>query len=304
MITAIRFDGVGISALGSMHTGGVAAFPRSAVGFVNALERRLAYQGMSLGQDRRVAVGVEVYRLHAGEKNPTTPKMTLPKPWRSIGAIEGSVLDYELKCNARITLVISTNGKAENEPGALQQAIGAVVPAMRFSNGSIFVKGSFVEVVPGTDGDALEKALRGVRGLRAQYVISRDDLIKTGEEVDSFLSALALFDGTSQAKDEELDSADNGGSGGPIQTRKWYRGQAGWIVPLERGYQAVTRAVVGRPSARDSMVPTIVATPVLGLGEFVSARRLLGNLDAKAFWHSESEREAGFYLFNASSFNG
>ncbi|MEF8701211.1 MAG: type I-F CRISPR-associated protein Csy2 [Candidatus Accumulibacter sp. UW25] len=308
MITIIRFDGVGISAWGSMLTGGAAAFPRNAVGFVHAIERNLKKQGLSIGTNRRVAIGVENYRLHKGEKNPVTPKMALWKPWKGRSEIASSVLDYELKCNAKITLLISSDDLLDIEPVAI--ALRALVPAMRFANGSIFVRDRFLEVISGTDGDTLIQAIKALRASRAQFMISRDDLIVEGREFDSFADALALFDDAAQTganmdddanENEPMQEADDGED--TKRARKWHRNQAGWVIPIERGYQAIAAPVAGRPAARDPHIPSIIATPVLGLGEFITAKRFLADFDLNAFWHSASHREAGLYLFNASSFN-
>lgn len=309
MITALRFHGMGISASGSLLTGGAAAFPRNAVGFVHALERNLKRQAISLGENRRVAIGVENYSLHKGEQNPATPKMALWKPWKSRSEMAPSVLDYELKCDATITLIIDSDDLLDTEP--LRAALKTEVPSLRFANGSIFVGERFSQVIPGSDGESLGRAIKAVRASRAQFMISRDELIDKGREFDSFADALALF-GEPLARDDSDDSGEESAeqstevadsSEDPNLARKWHRQQAGWVVPLERGYQAVTTPLTGRPAARDSSVPSVVATPVLGLGEFTTARRLISNLDLKAFWHPFSDRAAGLYLFNASSFN-
>jgi len=306
VITAIRFHGVGISALGSLLTGGAAAFPRNAVGFVHALERHLKRQALSLGENRRVAIGVENYSLHKGEKNPATPKMALWKPWKGRSEMAPSVLDYELKCDATITLIIDSDDLLDVEP--LRTALKTVVPSLRFASGSIFVGERFSQVISGTDGETLSRAIKAVRASRAQFMISRDKLITKGREFDSFADGLALFDETPPSD----GSAEEGGDESPEaagdaedakRAGKWHRQQAGWVVPLERGYQAVTAPLAGRPAARDPHIPSVVATPVLGLGEFITARRLMRNLDLNAFWHPFSDRAVGLYLFNASSFN-
>ncbi len=304
MITAIRFNGVGISAFGSILTGGCSAFPRSAVGFVHLLQRKLEQKGLSLGPKRRVAVGIENYRLHKGEKNPSTPKMSLSKPWNGKSAIAHSVLDYELKCNATLTLIITSDGIMDVD--GLLIALKSLIPSMRFSNGSIFVSDRFVELVPGNDHEALTTAIKAVRASQTQFVISRDDLLKKDNEFSSFADALALFDESElngAVIDNEPEQTDDDDDTVTSQKRKWHRKKPGWIVPLERGYQAVTPPVVGRPAARHPDIPSIVVTPVIGLGQFVTAKHFLDHLDCKSFWHSWSNREAGFYLFNASSFN-
>ncbi len=304
MITAIRFNGVGISAFGSILTGGCSAFPRSAVGFVHLLQRKLEQKGLSLGAKRRVAVGVENYRLHKGEKNPSTPKMSLSKPWKGKSAIANSVLDYELKCNATVTLIITSDGIMDVE--SLLIALKSVIPSMRFSSGSIFVSNRFVELVPGNDHEALTTAIKAVRASQTQFVISRDDLLKKGHEFNSFVDALALFDeselSSAAAENEPEQTGDDNDDTEAGQKRRWYK-KPGWIVPLERGYQAVTPPVVGRPAARHPDIPSMVATPVIGLGQFITAKYFLDHLDCKSFWYSRSNRDAGFYLFNATSFN-
>ena len=321
MITAIRVQGVGISAFGSLLTGGCSAFPRNAVGFVHALQRKLASRGETLGEYRRVAVGVEDYRLHKGEKNPTMPKMALSKPWNGRGDIARSVLDYELKCNATITLLIMSDTVADTD--ALRTALSATVPTMRFGGGSLFVRGEFVSIAEGNDGDALNAAIRSVRAGRTHFMVSRDDLIREGQEFDSFVAALALHevgvaddasddDSASADQSDRLDSenppADAEDADGEAEKqvkRTWRRSSdnCGWVVPLERGYQAISPPVVGRPGARDPNVPTILATPVIGLGEFVTAKRFRADLNYKGFWQSRSDRENGFFLFSATSFN-
>lgn len=294
MITAIRFNGVGISAFGSMISGGVSAFPRNAVGFIHALERKLNQQNLSLGSNRRVAVGVENYRLHKGEKNYSSPKMALSKPWKKQGEIANSVLDYEWKCNATVTLLVLTNGVQETD--SLQSALNLIIPSMRFANGSIFVNDGFVEVLHGNNADTFEKSVKAVKASRASFFIARDDLIQVNNEFSSFADALALVEVLSDASESEPNSEEP-------TAKKWKRDQPGWIIPIERGYQAVTKPVTNRPAARHPEIPTVIVTPVIGLGEFVSAKRFLTNFDLRAFWASKSDRVAGFYLFTATSFN-
>lgn len=298
MITAIRFNGVGISAFGSLLTGGTSAFPRNAVGFIHALERKLIQKNQTFGPNRRVAVGVENYRFHKGEKNHTSPKMALSKPWQAHSEIANSVLDFEWKCNATITLLVLSNGVLNIE--ALRTAITEVTPTMRFANGSIFVKKNFVEVFHGDDPETLAQAVKSVKASRASFLTSREDLIQDGDEFNSFVNALALFDTSTEAENQEAEPDEDNEK--PEQTKaKWKRDQTGWIVPVERGYQTVTEPVKGRPASRNLDTPTIIVTPVIGLGEFVSSKRFLSELNLNSFWESKSE--TGFYLFNATSFN-
>lgn len=306
MITSIRFNGVGISAFGSLLTGGTSAFPRGAVGFVHMLERKLSEQGLSLGTNRRVAVGVEHYRLHQGLKNHTSPKMALSKPWKSQSESANSVLDYEWKCNATICLVINANGYDDAEK--IREALSSIVPSLRFTNGSIFVNPGFVSVLHGNDSETLKKAIRAVKASRCSFISSRNDLIEEGDEFGSFANALALFDvdaisGASTEAEKFSNSDDADGGGVEKKQRKWIRNQPGWIIPLERGYQAVTNPVTGRQAARNASTPSYVVTPVIGLGEYISSKKLLDDLSRLAFWSSKSDRTQGFFMFNASSFN-
>lgn len=314
MITSIRFNGVGISAFASLLTGGTSAFPRSAVGFVHMLERKLKEKNLSLGSNRRVAIGVEHYRLHQGQKNHTSPKMALSKPWKSQSESANSVLDYEWKCNATICLVINSHDTSERgDAEKLREALSSIVPSLRFSNGSIFVKPEFVSVLHGNDSETLKKTIRAVKASRCSFISCRSDLIYAGDEFGSFANALALFDvdASSDASKEAAESLDSDGSddgSSEKKQRKWARKQTGWIIPLERGYQAVSQPVIGRPAARRSTtppyeVPSYVVTPVIGLGEYISSKKLLDDLNCPAFWSSKSDRSQGFFMFKASSFN-
>jgi CRISPR type I-F-associated protein Csy2 len=291
---------VGISAFGSMLTGGVSAFPRNAVGFIHALERNLIQQNLTFGPNRRVAIGVENYMFHKGEKNHTSPKMALSKPWQTHGEIANSVLDSEWKCNATITLLVLSSGILDID--ALRAALTETIPRMRFANGSIFVKTGFAEVFHGNDPETLINAVKSVKASRSSFLTSREDLIGEGDEFNSFVNALALFDMNADTETPEANSHEEDDESEKT-TVNWKRQQSGWIVPVERGYQTVTNPVKGRPASRHADIPTIIVTPVIGLGEFVSSKRVTSDLDLKSFWKSKSEPDAGFYLFNATSFN-
>lgn len=326
MITAIRFNGVGISAFGSLITGGTSAFARNSVGFVHALERRLKDRQCTLGRNRRVAVGVENYVLHKGEKNHSSAKMALSRPWKGQSNYAASVLDYEWKCNATVTLLIHSDGVEDTQE--LQKALRSEIPKMRFANGSIFLvhdHESFVNVHAGNDGETLKQAIRSVKASRSSFLICREDLVASGDEFNSFADALALFDADADAvaqKAEEVadsstdsslataESSNESGQGDvddeqDKKRRNWMRKEKrwGWIVPIERGYIAVTKPIRNRPGIRNPHVDSYVVTPVVSLGEFISSKRLLGDLNVKVFWSSKSDRNVGSFLFLSTSFN-
>jgi len=297
VITAIRFSSDSVSAFGSLMTGGTSAFPRNAVGFMHALERKLQKEGLTLGKNRKVAVGVENYVLHKGEKNYSTPKMSLSRPWKGKGDFSKSVLDYEWKCNAIITLLVFASGAHDTDN--LKKSLEIIIPQMRFANGSIFKvskESPLVTVTAGNDEASIRMAVKSIKAGRTSFITSRDDLIEKGNEFESFADAVSLFkkNGDSEKDKEEEKSSKS----------EWYRKHPGWIVPLERGYMAVTEPITGRQGSRDLKVPTIVASSVIGLGEYVSAKRFLNDLDLKSFWFSTSNAQSGFYLFSSTSFNG
>ena len=285
-IISIRFDCVGVSGNGGgLITGGASAAVRNAIGFINAAERNLARRGLTLGKNRRLAVGIQNYRLHQFKGVATRASMSLFTPWNE-KKMTNSVLDFELKYDATITLILVSDLREGFDE--LQGAINQLLPAMRFTNGSIFTFSNSVFVNSGQDKSSLCAAIQQVNATRSSFIVSRHELIQPGREFESFAEALSLFtDATENAK-------------GPF---KWHRRQPGWIIPLERGYQAVTQPAVGRIGARCPKTPSVVVTPVIGLGEFVSSKRFVDDLDLNAFWRPKSDRAAGFYLFNASSFN-
>jgi CRISPR type I-F-associated protein Csy2 len=314
VITAIRFKGVGISALGSLLTGGTSAFARNAVGFVHSIERRLQSKGMTLGNNRRVAIGVENYLLHQGSKNYSAAKMALSRPWKNQGNYAGSVLDYEWKCNAVITLLILSDGVIDTD--SLQNSLRSIVLGMRFANGSIFIindEQSFINIVGGNDEDSLKSAIKSVKASQSYFLANREDLVTQGNEFDSFADALGLFDMNAKAEedksldDETISDVANEGVeqiGDIDKPRKsWARSQPGWIVPIERGYLAATKPVKGRPGIRDASVDSYIVTPVISLGEYMSAKRIADDLDAQIFWSAKSDFSVGSFLFNSSSFN-
>ena len=326
MITAIRFKGVGISAYGSLLTGGTSAFARNAVGFVCALERKLQDRQCTLGLNRRVAVGVENYALHKGGTNASTSKINLSRPWDGKSA---NVLDYEWKCNATITLLIQSDGVDDID--ALQTALRLEIPSMRFANGSIFMvhnADTLANVHAGNASETLKKAIRSVKASRSSFLVCREDLVVTGDEFNSFTDALALFELSPQQNGDDPHSSldfdaesDLDESAEPIQLeeddedseaeaekkknakKNWIRKQPGWIVPVERGYLAVTKPVRNRPGSRDANLDSYVVTPVISLGEYISTKRMLKDLNQKAFWKSESDRSVGSFLFSSTSFN-
>ena len=313
MITAIRFKSFGISAFGSLHTGGTSAFVRNAVGFMHALERKLHAQGLSLGTQRRIAVGVEEYSLNQGEKNYSSAKMGLSRPWKGQSNQAPAVLDYEWKCNAILTLIITSQGQEEREN--LERTIRELVPSMRFGNGSIFMvndAATFVNILSGNDTATLTRAIRSVNAMKTYFINNKEDLIVAGDEFNSFADALALFEAKTEAAEEvALDPLTNGekselegDSATVVPTKKsWKRKQPGWVIPIERGYVAVTQPVFSRPGSRNPQVPSIVVTPAISLGEYVCAKTVIKNpAISSIFWTSQSDRLAGSFLFHSFTF--
>jgi len=316
MITSIRINCVGMSAIGSLLSGGVSAFPRNAVGFMHLLERKLNHQNLSIGSNRKVAVGVENYFIHQGEKNCSTPKMSLSKPWIGHNQQEISVLDYEWKCNATITLLIKSSGTFETD--AVRTALISIIPSLRFANGSIFVKNNFLQIIDGNDDESLLSSIKSIKALRASFITCRSDLIVENEEINSLIDALSLFkvsdnnnqssENSSEASIESSKNANDSTSSlvesqNRSNKQQWEKKEdfGGWIIPIERGYYAVSKPIINPLGVRNPTVPAIIATPTISLGQFVSYKNMI-NDQLKAFWYSSSNRESGYYLFNANPF--
>lgn len=306
MITTIRMRVIGMSAVGgSLLTGGLSGLPRSAVGFTFALRRKLLAAGLGLGENCRVAVGADTYRCHQVQGESCRQKMALSQPWtRSKKSIKNniSVLDYEIKADASITLAILSDGL--DNPQDIELAIRQILPGMRFTNGSIFIdSANCVRVAMGDSFETLGDLINKTGSQYTNFIIDRGDLIETGREVDSVLDALSIFRPPLSESEEKDFKKDGRLKHEKKNEVEWHRKQGGWLIPLERGYQGLCAPTAGRPGSRSKDIPVVIASPLVGIGEFIPRSRAITDPSLPLFWRSSSDRINAQYLFNASSFN-
>lgn len=262
LLTMLTFDIVAANAAAGTLTAGIASLPKQAVGFVNYLERQLQKQGLSLGDDRKVLVGVENYDLQTRGKAAILARAALWRPWVAKGDIETPLLP-ELKANFTLHLAIKSEDENASSIDELEQALPSLL--VKFAGGSIFPSQTpryTKKMVSFGSIDDLNGWL--VSRPRAQFVADSavsliDERIDDDhDQLDTFLRLLSVH----RVSDEKGHSY-------------WERQHAqGWLIPLEIGYAGTHEPVVNRPAARDSQTPCVVAIPLLSLGQCVSGRRL------------------------------
>lgn len=289
MLTTFTFDVVNANAASSTLTGGAAALPRTAAGFVNGVEFALRKQGLTLGKNKRILVGIENYDLHARGDAAIVPKAVLWRPWKAKGNYETPILP-ELKASYTLHLaVLSDDASASDDISALGQAIPTLPNT--FSGGSVLPTRIRPDgprkpfsISPGADLDEWLQCRR-----RVSFLIHRPDLLieqrqdSDRDELDTLLRLLSLH--------RELN--DKG-------EQVWVRSMPGWLVPLEVGFAGVHEPVYGRPGSRDANAPCVVATSLLSLGEFVYGNRLLDRTEPYlALWHATSDPKSKLYFLNS-----
>jgi len=286
----------GFNAMGNPYVIG-APGPTALAGWGHALERMLQgrdNRSHSPGWPLNVAgAALIVHHTDFDEGRPLFPAQFNEKGHRDV-AIEGGTpsMVEEIKGHGRFSLIAALAPQAGADDDDVEEArewlhretSRALVDwASRagLSGGATFPSGA-AELFEGVEGEGTNMPAR-LASLGGAALTDRSDVLEgegnddSGDTLERLLDALAIVN----------DSETEAGRAPP------YRRQPGWLVPYPAGFKAIES-----PKSRRNAVqrhPHVYAEPLLGLGEYLSVSRLVGNHGERlleAFWQYEPEEGA------------
>lgn len=301
MLITYSFDVVGANAAAGTLTGGCSSLPRTAMSHVNALAFDLAKKGLSFGSRARVLVGVENYDIKARGSSANIPRVSLGRPWKARGDRESPIL-HELKASFTLHMAIRTDD-ADASPRALLQT---ALPTMssRFGGGATFPSPRRADGFSIIEGDGnLDDWLSARR--QVQFIAHTPELLteyaqpSDQDALDTLIHLLAIH----REQEASPESDDEQAEEKPAPKQQWRHIAPGWLIPLEIGYAGCHTPVTGRPQTRDSSAPSVVTTPLITLGKFISGSRLLRErnrgIAPKVFWQSNTDLPNNFFYLDA-----
>lgn len=250
--------------------------PTALVGFAHALQRQL---GVPIPG---IAIMMHEFSLHDG-----FPKLPVDTADAVKKGTAGAPILEQMRARMVCSLLLAVDADMMALAGLAQRA-GQALRRMRLAGGTITEAG-----LPGPDGDLGPAAIacasetefgQVLRSLPpGSFLRDRTDLLPPpggGDALDAVLDALVL-----RTKDAR---------------KSWHRNQPGWIVPLQRGYRAIS-ATAMRPGMRggDGVTGHVWAEEVIGLGEWVTRRRAWGENLTGLFWRHTADPARGLYLATA-----
>lgn len=301
MLITYTFDVVNANAAAGTLTGGCSSLPRTAMSHVNALAYDLAKHGMSFGSRARVLVGVENYDIKARGGSANIPRVSLGRPWKSRGDRESPIL-HELKASFTLHLAIRT----DDADASLRAQIESALPRIpsRFGGGATFPTHRRADSFSITEGDGDLEAWLSTRRT-VQFIAHTPELLAEYEEssdqdaLDTLIRILAIHrEPVIPPKVVEGQAEDK-----QAPNPQWTHLAPGWLIPLEIGYAGCHSPVTGRPQTRDSNTPSVVTTPLITLGKFISGTRLLRErshgIVPKVFWQSNTDIPNNLFYLEA-----
>lgn len=288
--------------------------PTALLGFVHALERRLAAAfNVSFGGVGIVCHAFEAqtfqpnrrqHRVFTQTRNPVYLKRDAAK---FIAEGTPAAIVEEGRAHLEVSLVIGVQGYFEEalQEQAFADAAYDAALGMRIAGGSVLpesgARGSRPEWVswPVVAEDRRKTFARLRRRLLPGFaLVHRPDLL--GERVD----ALRQNDTQATALDALLDltrlnyTPTQPADGAPSDDGKveWLaEKRPGWLVPLPIGYAGISQLYGPGEvsSARDDATPFRFVESLYSLGQWIGPHRL-NQLD-QLLWHSSAEPEAGLY---------
>lgn len=303
------------NAISSPHTWGFPA-PTAFLGFVHALERRLA----SRFRQRFGGVGIvchhfeaqtfkpnrRQHRVFTQSRNPVYLKRDAAK-FIAEGTLAAIV--EEGRAHLEVTLVVAVHGDFDEDLEREDFALAAFETAqgMRLAGGSLLPPGlgaSKAEWVCWPDAQADQHAV--FRRLRRRLLpgfalVHRPDLL--GERLDKLLEEQAeasvlevLLDLTGLNHFPVLPVAAGEEPAPPPDKAEWQiERRPGWLVPLPIGYAGISHLHIPGSVAntRDATTPFRFVESLISLGQWIGPHRL--SCLEQLLWHYGGDSQSGLY---------
>ncbi len=264
--------------------------PTAICGLAHALERFVQHR------IRIVASTAICHAFSAGAGHPKVPVDTRAVVVKGQGA--ASIVD-DIRGRAIISILLVVEPMTDDPYDAfetLPDDVAAFFARSRIMGGTVVgvgfrrheVSADRPWVLLAEDNETLARLLRRVSGgvvLRDRSDLMTNALEQGQDALDALLDAVGLA--------EEEKSGQ----------KRWKRRQPGWIVPVHRGYQAIS-SLAERSGMRtgDAVEGHVFAEPVTGLAEWITVRRALPRFDG-CLWQYDVAPETGRYFVSSLSLN-
>lgn len=259
--------------------------PTAVAGLGHKFSLDLKAAGIAGARSDGTAVIVHTHSLMAGHvKLPLEDKTKIRQ---NQGA---SILD-EQRARLTVSLVIALSFDNDVQDADLHRIASEIVPSLYFGGGKVFpaVGKRRAEVLIAKDFGALADAITSVpAGFtlldRSELLVSEDT---TRDPLDVLLDIV------------EMVPQDTGGG-----DTRYARRNAGWLVPVFVGYQAIERMRPRRGLRNATAIGHVFAESVYSVGEFRSVRSIISKKPetlASAFWKHTYNPSTETYLVSAAS---
>lgn len=246
--------------------------PSTFLGWGHFMERELG-----VGPVRGVAMAIHSFSMHQG-----FPKIPVDdaKGART-GAGAGPIIEAP-RARMVASLLLVLDVRHEEVQGIAARA-AAMVSGMRFAGGMIVSAGIADASLEGGRGPAVVGCAAPDTFRRAVFALPGCAFLRDRSD---------LFQGGGDSLDTLLDAVART----KVQEGIWRRGQRGWVVPIQKGFRAISK-VSRRRGARDGdgVEGHVWAEEILGLGEWVSRGRAWSSGMQGVFWSHSAKPEHGLY---------
>lgn len=245
--------------------------PSTFLGWGHFVERKLG-----AGPVRGVAIGMHSFSMHQG-----FPKIPVDDAGAARSGVGAGPIIEAPRARMVASLLLALDIPREEVPGVAARA-AAMLFGMRFAGGVIVGAGvsGAADGTPGpavigcADPDSFRRVVFSLPG--CAFLRDRSDLFQNGRDcLDTLLDAVGRTE---------------------VHEGVWRRGQRGWVVPIQKGFRAISK-VAQRRGARDSdgVQGHVWAEEILGLGEWVSRARAWSSGMQGVFWSHTADPERGLY---------
>lgn len=275
--------------------------PTAFIGFVHALERKLAHEL----DEGFAGVGVVCHRFEPQISQPAGKYTRVFNLARHPVGKDGktAAIVEEGRAHMEVSLVIGMNDHLdEDDREEFLDALDQVLYSHRLAGGTLLPRRQGKRYIPQYWSLPIDKESQDTLFLKLRRrLLPGFALVQREDKLQQRLEALRESDKESTALDALLDLSrlniepDIPNPDDPDEKQWGVRKHAGWLVPIPVGYAAISPLYPPGEvlNVRDKNTPFRFVENLYSLGEWISPHRL--TTLQQLLWHNEADADSGLY---------